>query len=243
MKPFAPAALAPSSRGAIEIHGVASQCRYDVRDRRPALSHMYSWHWDKRAWTNVDIVVAKKTGKVSFDLRLAEDSEHFELVKGGWKKDHCFICRWELFESQNDADHGTGYTNGHDWMCAECYAKFWEHPDFFSSPLIPTSRNNSACCTASRPSFINGHAANLRTGCSFFVTSARNCLRCCRSAATFQPSNGPALISEMQRARLLWVEFRETLRGNASLLLFDAQTRPHRKEIYVYSEENSSTCR
>ena len=91
------------------------------------------WHWDKRSWTSVDIVLERKTGKVSFDLALASDSANFELVKGGWKKDRCFVCRWELFESQNDAEHGTGYTNGHDWLCTECYAKFWERPDFFSS--------------------------------------------------------------------------------------------------------------
>lgn len=24
-------------------------------------------------------------------------------------------------------------TNGHDWLCMECYAKFWERLDFFSS--------------------------------------------------------------------------------------------------------------
>ena len=93
----------------------------------------YNWHWHKRPWTNLDIVVAENTGKVSFDLHLAADWENFELVKGGRKKDHCFICRWELFESQDDADHGTGHTNGHDWLCTECYTKFWQRPDFFSS--------------------------------------------------------------------------------------------------------------
>jgi ATP-dependent Clp protease ATP-binding subunit ClpA len=91
------------------------------------------WHWDKRSWTTVDIVIEKKTGKVSFDLSLAADSGNFELVKGGWKKDRCFVCRWELFESKDDADHGSGYTNGHDWLCTECYSKFWNRPDFFSS--------------------------------------------------------------------------------------------------------------
>jgi hypothetical protein len=39
--------------------------------------------------------IEKKTGKVFFDSRLAEDQEHFELVKDGWKKDHCFLCRSE----------------------------------------------------------------------------------------------------------------------------------------------------
>jgi hypothetical protein len=79
-------------------------------------------------------VIARKTGKVSFDLGLASDAANFDLVKGGWKKDHCLICRWELFESHHEPDdHGTGYTNGHDWLCTECWAKFWERPDFFSS--------------------------------------------------------------------------------------------------------------
>jgi len=121
-----------ASGGFVEIHGVrrnAERVRESVQRCR---SH--NWHWAKRTWTNSDIVIEKKTGKVSFDLRLANNAEHFELVKGGWKKDHCFICRWELFESPDDADHGTGYTNGHHWVCTECYAKFWQRTDFFSSP-------------------------------------------------------------------------------------------------------------
>jgi hypothetical protein len=120
-----------ASAGTIEIHGVhrnAERVRDAVQRCR-----MYNWHWAKRSWTNADIAIARKTGKVSFDLTLARDAENFELVKGGWTKDHCFICRWDLFESREDPDHGTGYTNGHDWLCTECYIKFWERPDFFSS--------------------------------------------------------------------------------------------------------------
>jgi len=117
----------------IEIHGVPR----NAQRVREAVQHcrMYNWHWDKRPWTNVDVVIAKKTGKVSFDLSLVSDSANFELVKGGWNKDHCFICRWELFEMRNetDADHGTGYTNGQIWVCTECYAKFWERPELLSS--------------------------------------------------------------------------------------------------------------
>ncbi len=117
----------------VEIHGSRWNVDY-VRDA-VQLCRAYNWHWHKATWTPRDVAVERKTARVSFDLALAADSANFELVKGGWKKDHCFICRWELFESQNedDAGHGTGYTNGHDWLCTECYAKFWERPDFFSS--------------------------------------------------------------------------------------------------------------
>jgi hypothetical protein len=119
--------------GAVEIHGIRRNTEF-VREAVQRC-RMYNWQWQKRPWTNTDIIIERKTGKVSFDLKLAEHSATFELVKGGWKKDHCFVCRWELFESQNESDseHSTGYTNGHDWLCTECYAKFFERPDFFSS--------------------------------------------------------------------------------------------------------------
>jgi len=115
----------------VEIHGSRWNVDY-VRDA-VQLCRAYNWHWRKAAWRPRDVVIERKTGRISFDVNLAVDFENFGLVKSGWKKDHCFICRWELFESQNDDGHGTGYTNGHDWLCNECYSKFWERPDFFSS--------------------------------------------------------------------------------------------------------------
>jgi Clp amino terminal domain, pathogenicity island component len=120
--------------GAIEIHGVRRNTEY-VREAVQQC-RMYNWHWHQCAWTNVDVVIEKKTGEVSFDLSLAQDPGNFEVVKGGWKRDHCIVCRWELFESQGDkdAEHATGYTNGHIWLRTECYTKFWQRPDFFASP-------------------------------------------------------------------------------------------------------------
>lgn len=86
------------------------------------------FHWRKASWKPRDAIVERKSGKLSLDLTLAEDSANFELVKGGWKKDLCAVCRWELREAEDD--HGTGYTNGRDWLCTECYEKFWGRPDF-----------------------------------------------------------------------------------------------------------------
>jgi hypothetical protein len=89
-------------------------------------------YWRRQSWTPRDSVVERKTGHLSLDLSLAEDADNFELLKDGWKKDHCGICQWELFESKEDAQHGVGYTNGRDWICTECYEKFWSRPDFIS---------------------------------------------------------------------------------------------------------------
>ena len=113
----------------VEIHGSRWNVDY-VRDVI-ALCRSYRWHWRKSTWEPRDIVTHRKDGTCSFDLGLAMDSENFTLVKNGWKKDYCFICRWELFKA--DDEHGTGYTNGHDWLCVECYETFLQNPDFFLS--------------------------------------------------------------------------------------------------------------
>lgn len=118
-----------SSGETVEIHG--SRWHVDYLCDAINLVRAYNWHWQKAIWKPRDIVIHCKDGTCSFDLTLAEDSANFVLVPEGWKKDHCFVCRWELFES--DDEHGLGYTNGHDWLCAECYERFWQDPGFFSS--------------------------------------------------------------------------------------------------------------
>ena len=116
----------------IQIHGSFWDADY-IRDA-VARCREYSWHWHKRPWTPRDIIVFRENGSVSFDLSLVEDPAHFDLAKAGWKKDHCAVCRWELFESKTDPEHGIGYTNGREWLCAECHEKFIANPTFFSSP-------------------------------------------------------------------------------------------------------------
>jgi hypothetical protein len=110
-----------TSRNAEHISAAVNKCREN------------SWHWRKSSWTPLDVVINLKTADFSFDLSLAADSANFKLVQGGWKKDHCAICHWDLFESKDDPTHGTGYTNGRDWVCQECYEKFWARPDFLSA--------------------------------------------------------------------------------------------------------------
>jgi Clp amino terminal domain, pathogenicity island component len=128
------AALSRSARRAaetIEIHG--SRWNLEYIHETVARCRERSWHWQKQMWKPRDIVVNRQTGAISFDLTLAADAASFEVVKNGWKKDHCAVCRWELFDSPEDAAHGVGYTNGREWLCTECYERFIQEPGFFSS--------------------------------------------------------------------------------------------------------------
>ena len=116
------------SNAFIMIHGIRRKTDH-IRDIITML-RLYNWHWHKAKWTPPDILVNRKTGQVSFETALGEDAKTFALVKNGWKKDHCFICRWELVES--DDEHGIGYTNGRVWLCMECCERFI-FKDYFAS--------------------------------------------------------------------------------------------------------------
>ena len=74
-------------------------------------------------------MIGQKDGKFFCDLGLARDNENFKVVKDGWKKAHCFVGGWERFES--DDEHGTGYSNGRNWLCMECCERLVQR-DFFA---------------------------------------------------------------------------------------------------------------
>ncbi len=122
--------LGPTVGSTIQIHDTL----FDLQSIREAVQRCrgHNWYWGKASYKPRDCVIDRHTRNVSLDTGLSKESARFELVKDGWNKDHCAVCRWELFESTEDPAHGVGYTNGRDWLCTECYEKFWDRPNFIS---------------------------------------------------------------------------------------------------------------
>lgn len=90
----------PPSSNTVEIHGVKRILEHI--EMSVSRCREYAWHWEQKPWKARDIVMKKDGKGFSFDLTLAtEDSSKFKLLQGGWKKDQCAICRWELFESDD----------------------------------------------------------------------------------------------------------------------------------------------
>jgi hypothetical protein len=111
---------APRFRSSIvTIHGAGWSASY-VSDTAKDLRR---YCWEKRQWKSRDLLVEKHTGKIMFYEGGPYDAARFEIGKGGWTQDLCAICRWELNEN-SDAEHNTGYTNGHEWVCEECHDRF-----------------------------------------------------------------------------------------------------------------------
>lgn len=113
----------------VEIHGK----KRNVDEVRSVVVRLksHNYYWERKLWQMRDVVYEKDGKRFSFDTSLANDQSKFILVKAGWKKDYCAVCLWELLET-DDATHGTGYTNGKDWICQECHGRFVAG-DYFAS--------------------------------------------------------------------------------------------------------------
>lgn len=81
--------------------------------------------WVKRKWAAGAALVSKSG--VSDYAGQRFNPEYMQLVDDAWTHDHCEICWWSLYESDED-DHGVGYTtDGHKWLCSECFSQFVEN--------------------------------------------------------------------------------------------------------------------
>jgi hypothetical protein len=71
----------------------------------------------------MDVLVEAESGRIFFDVRL-QDDPRFKLAAVGWERDWCSICNWEL-NTDGGSEHPSGYTNGRQWLCVECYERFF----------------------------------------------------------------------------------------------------------------------
>lgn len=102
----------------VQIHGEA----WDLTNVQGRAQELRKFAWRKREWKPLDVLVDSETGKACFDTGPPLE-EHFQLVAGGWPRDRCSLCRWEL-NADGGKEHSICYTNGRGWVCAECYEQF-----------------------------------------------------------------------------------------------------------------------
>ena len=84
--------------------------------------------WRRERWVRRDALIERGGCSSRLFVGHSYDAAHFELVRGGWSHDHCEICWWDLFETE-DEQHSIGYTDGRQWICSECYQQFVEVRD------------------------------------------------------------------------------------------------------------------
>ena len=109
---------AGTARHIVEIHGE----QWDGAYVEAQFADLRKFAWRQRPWEPLDILIEIVSGRIFFDVRLKDD-HGFKPVAGGWPREFCSVCRWEL-NSDGGPEHATGYTNGREWLCIKCYEKF-----------------------------------------------------------------------------------------------------------------------
>jgi hypothetical protein len=83
----------------ISIHGQSWERSYIEHN----IAACRGRHWQRQRWS-VSAASHKRDARIS-------------------PHDHCEICWWTLADSP-DAEVNTGFTDGRDWICTECYERF-----------------------------------------------------------------------------------------------------------------------
>lgn len=109
--------------GAVVINGNEWQLAHIEED----IAECKQLQWQKQKWFCTDaLVYLNSKGEHSGSAQYRGqpyNGNNTIFVKGGWKHDHCSICWWTLYES-DDPKSNTGYVSGSKWLCCECYDKF-----------------------------------------------------------------------------------------------------------------------
>jgi hypothetical protein len=51
-----------------------------------------------------------------------ETTPNGKIIQNGWDHEHCFLC-WATISTAT-GDCNAGYTDGNDWVCDTCFAKY-----------------------------------------------------------------------------------------------------------------------
>lgn len=103
----------------VTIHGEP----WNRAELAPKVEECRKRQWRKQRWMPRDALVQREGGMTVPYWGQAYNPAEFELVRGGWKRNLCEICFWELCES-TDLQHFMGYTEGRRWLCIECHDLF-----------------------------------------------------------------------------------------------------------------------
>jgi len=92
-----------------------------------ALAQDTARNWEHRIFAPADAFAAPATptgkGMVLRKMKPGEQPREGEwVIPGGWDHEHCGLC-WKKISSEWEGDR-SGYTDGKDWICQECYEKY-----------------------------------------------------------------------------------------------------------------------
>ena len=83
-----------------------------------------SRHWRLQTFQVSDALAFRRDGETITRQKKPEESvpRDAKVVPGGWDHAHCALC-WRKI-SLHPSDQSSGYTDGVEWLCTDCYEKY-----------------------------------------------------------------------------------------------------------------------
>jgi hypothetical protein len=90
------------------------------------IAHSNPEQWSKEIFKAADMILFKRPDGTSMGREYydGEDIGDGVVVPGGWGHEHCEMC-FKTIAAYEPYEH-TGYTDGSQWVCIECYNKYIE---------------------------------------------------------------------------------------------------------------------
>lgn len=105
----------------IKIHGD----EWEIEYVKAMLASVRKQRFEKAEWHPRDALVRNDGSRATIYTGQPFDSAQYQIGKGAWDHDHCEVCNWTFHGSATPANI-TGYFNGYNWLCTECYERFIE---------------------------------------------------------------------------------------------------------------------
>lgn len=110
------------SEPTVLIHGD----HWKIKDVADEVRLLINEEWRREDWKPTPALIHKRGGRSTQYRGQKFNPEKIDLVTDGWNHDHCAICWWTLYATDDPAN-GIGYHNqNYVWICSECFQQFIE---------------------------------------------------------------------------------------------------------------------
>ena len=90
--------------------------------RQAALVKDRSRRWVEATFSQSDAVQVETSHRAILRKAASSEPSSGRVIPGGWEHEHCALCSRTI--SLHSSHVRTGFTDGTEWVCAECYGHY-----------------------------------------------------------------------------------------------------------------------
>ena len=94
---------------------------FDIEDLREFYADLKDSSFKFSEWKSRPALIEKNRKASWLYTGQNYDPKFIDLVEDGWTHDDCYVCSKTITDTKNEYTETSGYSNGLDWVCKDCY--------------------------------------------------------------------------------------------------------------------------